>query len=710
MKNILNNFSLKKFSLLYFFIIFSLIKLIFYYFIPLNILANAPHDDLLFYKLGKSISDFNWLGDYDQLTLIKGPIYPIFLSFSILLNIPLRLLEGILSLLASVYFLNSTSKIFSTNRSKLIIFVLINFFPFVFTSLEYRILRDSIYIYLFLFIISDIFFIIYHSTDKLKVIFSRFYSLGFFIAIFNLTREEGIWILPGMLIFIISIYLINKNFKFIFVLLSITFISYFVTISLFKTINFYNYNSTILNTFKDDNFDYGYSSLFRIKHNSDIKRISVPKESWDVIFDISPSANSLKDYIYGSAYQGWVLTACDAIRNQHPDEDNPNCEDGMLTGYLMMALIDGLLQAGYDSPQKVSHVMKKIGDEISLYCKTKTNLCNDAPFKMMPPSTFKTMTLYDTLIKLPHAYNVLVNSHNIPVNEIKGSGTLNNVSSIANNLKTFIFNFKNNNHNTLDESLSRYEKINHHNYDVEINQVDKLKNQIIFKGFNLSGIDNILIVINDKFTCKAKTINNEFICIFKYNLKFPLIINAYLQQDINLYKINLNKDLFANLTYFDEDCYLKNNPDVAKAVKEKIITSGFQHWKNHGLNEERLCSPNDYFDYIHDSKLTHSIYSDYAVKLVNLLFYLYKFLMNIGLIIILIGLFLLLRERNIRYLSVCIILLCFAISRLSLISLLDVTGLAPITGMYLLSGTFSYFLLIIFCLNFIIKNHKKFIN
>ncbi len=710
MQNFLNKLLLKKINLIYFFIFFGLIKLIFYYFIPVNILANAPHDDFLFYRLGKSISDFNWLGDYDQLTLIKGPIYPIFISLSIFLSIPLRIMEGILSLLASIYFLNSTSKIFSSNRSKLIIFLLINFFPFVFTSLDYRILRDSIYIYLFLFILSDIFYIILHSSDKVKLSFLRFYSLGFFIAIFNLTREEGIWILPGMLIFIGSIYLINKNFKIILILLITSFFSLFITTSLFKIINYYNFNSTILNTFKDDNFDYGYSSLFRIKHNSDIKRISIPKESWQVIFDISPSANTLKKYIYGPGYEGWILTACGAIRDQHPDEDNSNCEEGMLTGYLMMALIDALYQSGYDSPQKVSNVMKKIGDEITLYCNNTSNLCSDASFKMMPPSTFKIQTLYDSFNKLPHAYNILTNSHNIPIDKIQGSGFLKDVSLIATNLNLFIFNFKVNNKMMIDEDLPKYEKIGNHNYDAKISQVDKLKNQIVFKGFNYSDIVDILIVINDKYTCKAKTINNVFSCVFDYNLQFPINIEAYIQQDRKLFQIKFNKDLFANLAYFDEDCYLTNNPDVANAVKNKIFTSGFEHWKNHGSNEQRLCTPNDYFDYISDSKIKHSIYSDYSVNLVNLLFYFYKFLMNIGFIIILIGLFCLLKVRNIRYLSICIILLCFTITRLSLISLLDVTGLAPITGMYLLSGTFSYFLLIIFCLDFIIKYQKKIIN
>ena len=166
-KILLNNYFLVLVTLL------CIFKIIFYFFIPLNILGNAPHDDFLFYRLGKSITEFNWLGTYDPLTLIKGPIYSFFLSLSMFFQIPLRIVEALFSIIASLYFLLSTSKIFNTTYSRIFIFILINFFPFVFTATEYRLLRDSIYIYLLLFILSDILFILLNT--KLKAFYIRFY-------------------------------------------------------------------------------------------------------------------------------------------------------------------------------------------------------------------------------------------------------------------------------------------------------------------------------------------------------------------------------------------------------------------------------------------------------------------------------------------------------------------------------------------------------
>ncbi len=38
---------------------------------------------------------------------------------------------------------------------------------------------------------------------------------------------------------------------------------------------------------------------------------------------------------------------------------------------------------------------------------------------------------------------------------------------------------------------------------------------------------------------------------------------------------------------FDEQAYLLANPDVAKAVREKMVESGYAHYEHFGKNEKR---------------------------------------------------------------------------------------------------------------------------
>ena len=56
----------------------------------------TPHDDYLFVRLAKSILNGEWLGPYDQLTLVKGPVYPLFLAVAHHTGLPLLFVQQLL--------------------------------------------------------------------------------------------------------------------------------------------------------------------------------------------------------------------------------------------------------------------------------------------------------------------------------------------------------------------------------------------------------------------------------------------------------------------------------------------------------------------------------------------------------------------------------------------------------------------------------------
>ncbi|MER2528799.1 MAG: hypothetical protein ABTR07_12795, partial [Candidatus Competibacter denitrificans] len=51
--------------------------------------AHAAHDDLLFVRLANYLIQLEWLGPYNNLTLIKGPFYPLWIAITFLIGIPL---------------------------------------------------------------------------------------------------------------------------------------------------------------------------------------------------------------------------------------------------------------------------------------------------------------------------------------------------------------------------------------------------------------------------------------------------------------------------------------------------------------------------------------------------------------------------------------------------------------------------------------------
>ena len=72
---------------------------------PQEIVARtAPHDDTLFVGLALNILQGEWLGAYDQFTLMKGSGYPIFIAFSNIIGVPLILSQELLYLGACFAF------------------------------------------------------------------------------------------------------------------------------------------------------------------------------------------------------------------------------------------------------------------------------------------------------------------------------------------------------------------------------------------------------------------------------------------------------------------------------------------------------------------------------------------------------------------------------------------------------------------------------
>jgi hypothetical protein len=51
--------------------------------------ANASFDDRLFLALAEQIVKGNWLGSYSQFSLMKGPMYSIFVAAAYVLRVPL---------------------------------------------------------------------------------------------------------------------------------------------------------------------------------------------------------------------------------------------------------------------------------------------------------------------------------------------------------------------------------------------------------------------------------------------------------------------------------------------------------------------------------------------------------------------------------------------------------------------------------------------
>src|SRR5664280_5946 len=89
-----------RFPLRALFFLFSVAYLVLAMNLPVSIYTDAGHDDALFWGNAYQIVKGNWLGAYSQMTLAKGPGFPLFLAANAVLGIPVTLLIALLYLFA----------------------------------------------------------------------------------------------------------------------------------------------------------------------------------------------------------------------------------------------------------------------------------------------------------------------------------------------------------------------------------------------------------------------------------------------------------------------------------------------------------------------------------------------------------------------------------------------------------------------------------
>jgi len=161
--------------------------------LPVTLRSDYIHDDALFWINANQLIQGNWFGIYNQMTLAKGPAFPFFLALNFVLGFPITLSIALFYLFSCLIFFQVIKRFNVNKYFSFLLFILILFHPALFPI---EIIRDNIYPALTLLVISGFIEIIFDwKISKIKILF---YSLC--LVLFWITREEGVWIIPGLIV------------------------------------------------------------------------------------------------------------------------------------------------------------------------------------------------------------------------------------------------------------------------------------------------------------------------------------------------------------------------------------------------------------------------------------------------------------------------------------------------------------------------------
>lgn len=386
----------------------------------------AGHDDLLFVKLAANIGMGNWLGDYSNLTHAKGVGYSIFLLINYALGLPLKFSEHAAYLGAGIFLALTVGRLFQSRVVVLLLFGALAFMPSAWSATDSgRVVREGIYVTqsLLIFTLGIHCWILsvgkeLSVKENLKNNWGKLTILGVVGGWFWITREEGVWLFPALLILMGGWIWQQKayiqNWKPIAAYLLLPLVTASMVVGAVNTANYLEYGVFRNNDFRSSDFKSGYGALTRIRHDQWQRYVLFPADARQRAYAMSAAARELQPFFEGQGAANWRKAGCDQTATQVCPE--------ILSGWFMWALRDAVAAAGhYKDAHTASAFYQRLSAEIEAGCRQRPGDCLPNRATMLPP--WRSAYIGDTLKASWEVFKTLSTFGNVPPHKLASVGT-----------------------------------------------------------------------------------------------------------------------------------------------------------------------------------------------------------------------------------------------------------------------------------------------
>ncbi len=345
--------------------------------VPVHVLAHADYDDALFARLAISLLNGEWLGGYDSLTLIKGPVYPMWLAAVAWLGLPLLLAQDALYLLAGGLLL----RLLRLRWAGVMIFAAYALNPLLTSTGQLRVIREGLYTPLVVLLMALVVWWWCWRERSLRLRLLPAVALGAVLSLLWMTREEGPWLLPplalGALLCLGTPLL--KRLLHDGALVGLAALIAWGGTQAVALINKAHYGVTEVVAFREPAFIAAYSALSRIEHDAWRSLIPVPREVVRRGAKHSPALADLAPYLDGPMADGWAAEGC-----QHYGETP--CHGEVYGGWFIWALRGATVLAGHHSTAtEARDFYRQLADEIDIACADGRLACSAPRHTFVPP-------------------------------------------------------------------------------------------------------------------------------------------------------------------------------------------------------------------------------------------------------------------------------------------------------------------------------------
>lgn len=355
----------------------------------------APHDSLNFVLHAQHVVAGEWFGPYNDLTLIKGPSFPLFLALIDEFGIGLPLAHQLLYTCACLVACSAVRPVVRGWKWLSFVFVVLYFNPFTFSTSAWVALRSQINDSVALLALACAVAVYVRRREPLRATLPWMGGLGVAFAVFSFTREESIWLLPG-LAGVVSVYLwsMRKRPRPEFVRRAATvaiplaiYIGYWGTL---VTLNGTHYGWYTVVEMTSREYTSAYNSLARImlppgatdpnagSRTGQYGDISVPRAVRELAYAVSPAASELRPSLDGAPGREWTRISCSV---------GYSCTD-IPAGWFVWALRDAVMNAGhYRTGSDARAFYTQLAAELDGACNSGRIRCRPKGHTLSPPVT-----------------------------------------------------------------------------------------------------------------------------------------------------------------------------------------------------------------------------------------------------------------------------------------------------------------------------------
>jgi len=334
---------------------------------PLKAVGGAIHDDQLFIDQAASIAGGHWLGDYNNLTLIKGQGYPLWIAAMYFLHVPLvfsqHLIYVLAAALAYVAWRPALPRVW-----RLLVVVVVLFNPASFHGDDAaRVLRNHFCASLALLTFMGVtgWFLRLRRPAREQLAWAAGGGAAF--AALWLTREETIW-MSGVvaLVALAGAWLLRREGGAVWrraglvALAPAGLAALAVTVVCALNYSHYRFWGTV--EFRAAPYKNAYGALARINVGPWRQFVPVSREAREAAYAVSPAFRKMQPFLEGKLGEGWASLG-------FSQTGLPASERQIHGAAFMWALRDGAAAAReHTSCDQAMVYYQKVADEINAAC------------------------------------------------------------------------------------------------------------------------------------------------------------------------------------------------------------------------------------------------------------------------------------------------------------------------------------------------------